>query len=109
MYIDREKNITMTRGDSESITVSCEQQPFVEGDKVTMTVRVSKDDTTKLMQKDVTSFHDGKALICIDPEDTSSLEFGTYIYDIQLTRSNGVVKTPVKGKFTVDLEVTYDD
>lgn len=109
MNIDMHKNITMTRGDSESITVSCEQEPFAEGDKVTLTVRVSRDDTRKLMQKDVTTFPDGKALICIDPEDTSSLEFGTYIYDIQLTRSNGVVKTPVKGKFTVDLEVTYDD
>ena len=110
MRIDIGNNIKMTRGDSEAITVSCEQQPFVEGDKITITVRKSKKDTTKVMQKDVTEFVEGKALISIEPSDTSSLAFGDYIYDIQITRADGTVKTIIKpATFTVELEVSYDD
>ena len=110
MRIGIDNHIKMTRGDSEGITVSCAQQPFEEGDKITLTMRKSKKDTTKVMQKDVTEFVEGKALIEIAPSDTSNLEFGDYIYDIQMTRADGTVKTIVKpATFTVELEVSYDD
>lgn len=110
MRIDNNNNITMTRGDTESITVSCEQQKFEVGDMVTFTVRLQKKVATKVIQKDVVEFVDGKAIIEIDPVDTTPLAFGTYIYDIQLTRADGTVKTIIKpAKFTIDTEVSYDD
>lgn len=110
MRIGIDNNIKMIRGDSEAITVSCEQQPFETGDKVTFTVRKSRKDTTKHIRKDVTEFVEGKALITIDPQDTDNLEFGDYIYDIQITRADGTVKTIVRpAVFTVELEVSYDD
>ena len=41
-------NITMTRGDSESITVICRPEPFTQGDTVTLTVRESADSPVEL-------------------------------------------------------------
>ena len=82
MRIGIDNHIKMTRGDSEAITVSCEQQPFETGDKVTFTVRKSKKDPTKFIQRDVEKFTDGKALIAIEPSDTAGMEFDNYIYDI---------------------------
>ena len=101
-------NISMVRGDSESITVRCSQQPFAEGDTVTMTLRESTDSPVTL-RKDVTEFDEaGEAVIALRPEDTSPLDFGDYVYDIQLTRSDGTVATLVKvSRFTLEEEVTY--
>ena len=102
-------NISMVRGDSATITVRCAQQPFTEGDAVAMTVRESVDSPVEL-RKDVTAFeYDGSAIIPILPEDTSSMGFGDYVYDIQLTRSDGTVNTVVTvSRFTLEEEVTYD-
>ena len=100
-------NISMTRGDSESITVTC-SEPFDTGDTVTLTVRESVDSDVAL-QKVVTSFGArGEAVIAIEPEDTDGLDFGDYVYDIQLRRSNGAVTTLVTpARFTLTEEVTY--
>lgn len=99
-------NISMTRGDSESITVRC-NEPFVEGDTVTFTMRPDVDDAISL-QKAVTDFPDGNAVIPFYPEDTEGLEFGDYVYDVQLTRADGTVTTLlVPAKFTLKDEVTY--
>jgi len=35
-------------------------------------------------------------ILKLDPEDTKPLDFGTYVYDIQITYSNGDVETPIK-------------
>ena len=110
MRIDHNNNIRMVRGDSEAITVSCEQMPFKAGDKVTLTVRKSRMNSLLIMQKDVTDFVEGKAVIEIEPSDTSHLVFGDYIYDIQMIRADGTVKTIIRpATFTVELEVSYDD
>lgn len=109
MRIDSNNNIRMTRGDSESITVSCEQWPFENGDEIRLTVRKSKHNSEKVMEKRVTEFVDGKAIIEIQPADTSHMEFRDYIYDIQMKRADGTVKTIVKpATFTISLEVSYD-
>ena len=48
-------------------------------------------------------------MITINPEDTEDLEFGCYVYDVQMTFASGSVKTLVKpAKFFVGGEVTYD-
>ena len=110
MQISANSNIKMIRGDSEVLLISCKGYSFVQGDKITFTVRKSRRDTTKHLQKIATEFVDGKAVININPEDTSGMDFGEYIYDVQLDRMDGVVKTIVKpAAFTVELEVTYDD
>ena len=100
-------NLTMTRGDTEELIVSC-SDPFRDGDEVAMTVRESADSPVEF-QKIVREFsEEGKAVIVIDHEDTEGMNFGTFLYDIQITREDGEVKTPVKpSKFTLTEEITY--
>ncbi|MBQ7737039.1 MAG: hypothetical protein IJT62_04315 [Oscillospiraceae bacterium] len=100
-------NISMVRGDSETLTVTC-SEPFAAGDAVTLTVREDVESPIAL-QKTVTVFGDyGEAVIEIQHEDTEGLDFGNYVYDIQLTRADGTVTTLVKvSRFTLEEEVTY--
>ena len=45
-------------------------------------------------------------ILTLDPSDTKRLEFGSYVYDIQLTRSTGEVDTFVtKGTLNLTEEV----
>ena len=109
MRIDANNHIRMTRGDSETLTVTCEQRPFEEGDILELTMRESKAYPEKVLEKKVSSFEDGKAVIVFNPEDTSGLKFKEYVYDIQLTQADGTVTTIVKpAAFTIEFEVTYD-
>jgi len=100
-------NISMTRGDSESITVRC-SEPFAAGDTVTMTVREDVESEI-VLQKNATSFDEnGAAVLAIEPGDTEGLEFGDYVYDIQIRWADGTVATvlPVS-RFHLEGEVTY--
>ena len=107
-------NISMTRGDSEAIKVTVKDTlgnviPLVTGDTIYFTVREYVMSTTKVIEKIVTEFDDGEALITINPQDTNDLRFASYVYDIQLTRENGMVKTiSPPSEFTITGEVTYD-
>ena len=107
-------NITMIRGDTETIKVSCKDAqgvnvPLKDGDTLYFTVKTSISTEEKVMQKVITEFTDGIAYINISPDDTKSLSFRTYYYDIQLTRADGTVKTIIPpSKFTIKGEVTYE-
>ena len=49
---------------------------------------------------------DGK--IKINPEETSSLEYGTYFYDVQLRKGDGTVATVITpSPFILSEEVTF--
>lgn len=103
-------DLYMTRGDTESITISCPARPFDTGDVVEMTVREMPGFGNVLIHKKVTVFtDDGKAVIYIDPHDTSNLAFLEYSYDVQVTFTDIGVKTIVKpSKFVIETENTYD-
>lgn len=107
-------NISMTRGDSEAIKVTVQDTlgnviPLVTGDTIYFTVRKNMLNTTKIIEKIITEFDDGEALITINPQDTNNLSFTYYVYDIQLTRENGMVKTIIPpSQFRITGEVTYD-
>lgn len=103
------KEMRMVRGDSEMIVVRCPDEPFVPGDVIEFSVR-KKVKTERLLHKIVTVFDNGVAHIMIDHSDTEPLDFGDYVYDIQVTRgSNGWVTTLVDtSKFVLKTEVTYD-
>ena len=106
--------MTMFRGDSETLTVLARDKAtkaptaLVAGDTVRMTVRRSEGARISL-QKVVTAFVDGKALIQILPADTSGLTPGRYVYDIEVTFASGEVKTSVKGVFWIEGDVTYGE
>ena len=107
-------NISMTRGDSEAIKVTVKDTlgnivPLVTGDTIYFTVRENLLSPTKIIEKIITEFVDGQALITIHPQDTNDLRFLSYVYDIQLTKENGAVKTIIPpSHLTITGEVTYD-
>ena len=102
-------NISMTRGDTESMTVTLDDGiGFVEGDIIELTVRVNPSSSNVELYKKVTEFDEGKARIEIRSEDTEGLVFRSYVYDVQLTRANGGVCTIIKPAiFEILPEVTY--
>ena len=107
-------SISITRGDSATFIVSMKKDgvvvPFEAGDKVYFTVKTSVNTAQKLIQKVITTFEtDGSAIIYILPEDTKTLEFKSYVYDVQLTAADGSVTTFIKpSAFIVGSEVTYE-
>lgn len=106
--------ITLVRGDSDTITVAMSDTdgvaiPFETGDTLYFTVKIDTSTTAKVFQKTITSFTDGVATISIVPSDTSSLSYGTYVYDIQWTQDDGTKTTIVPAsQFIVADEVTYE-
>jgi len=110
---DKKINMSMVKGDTSSLNVAVEidgiDTPLVTGDTVYFTIKKSTTATPKMLQKIITSFTDGVAVIALIASDTSSLEVGTYVYDIQINFDTGDVKTIVEpSDFVLTGEVTYD-
>lgn len=104
MIIIKKNKITMTRGDTLITTVSMvnkttgEEYIPVEGDSIRFAVK------HPTLNAQGTEFIDTEPLILktipidtrilqLDPEDTKSLGFGEYVYDIELTYADGNVDT----------------
>lgn len=99
-------DINITRGDTLHLHVDLadangSEWAMADGDAIAWTVKRTTTDTEALISKagqDVT----------IEPADTASLEYGRYVYDVQLTTSEGEVYTVVKpSAFNVTEEVTF--
>ena len=107
-------HLYMIRGDTETIKVSCKDAqgvdvPLEDGDTLYFTVKRNTNTEEKILQKIVTEFTDGVALITIFPEDTKELKTCSYYYDIQLNRANGQVNTIIPpSTYTIKAEVTYE-
>lgn len=102
-------NIELTKGDSKSITVIIKSNgvkvPLVSGDIVYFSARQKPSQTTYDIQKTITSFTNGEAIITLLSVDTN-IDTGTYLYDIQLSKANGEVFTIIKGDLKITLGVT---
>lgn len=101
-------DIHMTRGDSALLSLSVEREdgePYEiqTGDSVLFTIKKSVYDTAIVVQKKLAG-----GLIRLNPEDTKSLKYGTYYYDVELTQPNGFVATVIPpSRFIIEPEVTY--
>lgn len=64
----------------------------------------------KRKNKGIELGEDGYYHITIEPADTNSLDYGTYVYDIQLKSTNPkvIVKTLFNGTITLTEEVTWE-
>ena len=109
--------IHMIRGDSAELLVSCKQEDgtvrkFETGDNIYFTVKQYTNVDEIILQKKITSFIDGAALISILPEDTKGLMFVERLvlkYDVQLSARDGRVMTIVPpNDFIVEGEVTFE-
>lgn len=89
----------MVRGNTGTFSVRPKingEYALKDGDHLWFTVRKIKDKTI-LLQKDITTFEDGKAEIVISPSDTENFELGNYIYDLVMVRSDGSVDSLIPG------------
>lgn len=94
-YSVKQNTIYLTRGDTFLADVRIFQtcgDPYhlQEGDTIRFAMKKSLTDETTLVTKDIPI--DTRRLQ-LDPEDTKDLPFGTYVYDVQLTKADGTVDT----------------
>lgn len=102
------RNIRMIRGDSESITITVTGQQLQPEDVAELTVRRSPRSPKVLHKVAKANVDSNTFVIGFDPEDTSSLQFGDYVYDVQLNLG-GYIKTVIApATLTIGEEVTYD-
>lgn len=100
--------IALTRGDTLQITLELkdirgETYEPAEGDKIRFLMKKDYASPTVLIEKDIPT---DTLTFAIQPEDTKSLSFGAYVYDIQLTTGEGLVDTVIpRGVFRILEEV----
>lgn len=86
--------ITMTRGDTFKayVAVYDGNRPYKpqEGDHIRFAMKQSIRDVEPLIVKEIPV---DTLMLVLDPEDTKDLDFGTYVYDIELTTALGDVDT----------------
>lgn len=101
---DRTNRISLTRGDTFKAKVSITDSEGVaytpnEGDKIRFAMKKDYDEEEPLLLINIPI---DTMILVITPEDTKSLEFGKYVYDIELTKANGDVDTFI-AKARIDL------
>lgn len=101
--------IKLTRGDTAFLTILIEREgtgqayELAEEDALVFTVKKNTYEREALIQKKLL----GGNLFEFTPEDTAGLDFGLYVYDVQLTTAVGHVFTVVEASdFRILEEVT---
>lgn len=97
----------MTRGDTEQHEITLKMDGDIyemqEGDQINFGVKKSYGDTGCLIKK---TYTENPFVLSIDPEDTKTLDFGTYVWDLQFVAANGYTKTVIaKKNFVLTEEV----
>lgn len=104
----RKNTIFLTRGDTfkAHLTINYPDGSVYtpkEGDSIRFALKENIEDEECLILRDIPI---DTMLLVLYPEDTKELEFGTYVYDIQLTKANGDVDTFITAsKFKITAEV----
>lgn len=110
LYVNADNSIRLTRGDTARLSVPIVNDltgnayEMATTDKLKMSIKKKETDSEPLIQKILTgsnNFH-----IC--PSDTKYLQFGKYVYDVELTTEDGDVYTVIEPSvFELLKEVTY--
>lgn len=87
MQTDGRQGLIIARGTGDFISVTCEAEPFENGDVVRFVVRKTPPSAQELLVKEVSTFTDGEALIQFSEADTLSFAEGNYVYGINIIRS----------------------
>jgi len=107
LKINRDNSIELTRGDTARIELAIngdDGKPYdFSEDTVLFTIKDSTVSVEPLLQKTVT---DG--VIYLAPTDTELMQYGDYVYDVELTMQSGDVCTVITpARFTLTPEVTW--
>lgn len=105
----RVKNTTiyLTRGDTFKALITITNPDGTiytpqEGDEIRFAMKQDVEDEECLIIRDIPL---ESMMLILYPADTKSLEYGTYVYDIQLTKANGDVDTFITAS---KLKLTYE-
>lgn len=97
--IIKRNSISLTRGDTAKITLSLStkastEEDYIpeEGDSIRFAMKRKVSDSSPVLTKEIPT---DTMLLQIDPDDTKNLEFGSYVYDIQVTFADGTVDTVI--------------
>jgi hypothetical protein len=104
----------MVRGDSNSYTLVFDEDGVVKnitGWTIFFTLKTNWQlpDSEASLKKVITVHTNptaGTSVLTLAPADTSSLEPGIYDYDIQAKTATGDIYTVLRGKMTLDFDVT---
>lgn len=110
LTIDNDNTIHLTRGDTARFRITQatnlatgEQYVFLPEDTLEFTIKKSISDIEPVVHKTIS----GGEIIHLLPEDTKTLSFGRYVYDVQLTLANGDIYTIIVPTiFEIAKEVT---
>lgn len=109
LYILEDNTIRLTRGDTARFMITINDQSsnsdysLADDDTLELTIKKNVKDIEPVLNKKVIGTNE----IHIKPTDTKSLSFGKYIYDVQLTTSDGDVYTVIEpSTFEIMKEVT---
>lgn len=107
LKIDENLGITLTRGDSGEFTLTVKDASGnsydFSHDTVRFGVKRSPLDTTAAV---LVKTFDENGKIAFTPDDTKSMEFGDYRYDVEVETQDGAVYTVIAAaRFTLGYEV----
>lgn len=99
MYSINGTNISLTRGDTFKCVLSLTEDsktyiPDPE-DRIRFALKRNYKSEEILIRKEIPN---NSLLFKLNPEDTKNLEYGEYVYDMEITKQNGDVDTFLKGK-----------
>lgn len=104
--VNGNNSIDMIRGDTVMLDITVTkaggaEYELTDDDELLFTVKKDTHTSEALIQKQ-------GAHIVIEPADTESLEYGSYVYDVQLTTHDGIVDTIIPPtRFKILEEVTW--
>lgn len=107
-YSIKKNRITLTRGDTLKVNVSIttssgEEYIPEEGDRIRFALKKDVLDEEPLILKEIPI---DTLVLQLNPEDTKSLPFDKYVYDLELTKASGEVDTFItKTDFILSEEV----
>ena len=103
---NKTKKISLVRGDTLKVQVEIliNDEPYtpVFGDRIRFAMKQSYSSSRVLINKSIPI---DTLILHLEPKDTKKLAFGNYVYDIEITFSNGDVDTFIRGEFKLEEEV----
>lgn len=103
---NKTKKISLVRGDTLKMQVEIliNDEPYIPvfGDKVRFAMKQTYSSSRVLINKNIPI---DTLILHLEPKDTKKLSFGDYVYDIEITFSNGDVDTFIRGTFKVEPEI----
>lgn len=106
MYNIYGTKIHLTRGDTliANLEIKRDDETYIPaaGDVIRFAMKKDYKDEEPLILKTIDN---NEMVLRLDSSDTKSLEFGEYVYDIQITMEDGTVDTFISDVFIVEPEV----